>query len=617
MSAIAPGRRTRFAAPASRSPSSDHAVHLACLVMPSSSRGLGDTRALGGLLVQPVHAELVRARQALRDGRHRRRRVGERGIRRTRRILRAREEFRARFGFGALVSILPERARPEELGLRARHRELLALLLGQPGGLRRGEDAPGTGAGLPPPTALDAPGVAGEVGGDADDDSTCVSRGRRLDILVIATARGRLKQVVVVHKGAGADGRRPRSRCSTRTTSRAARAAQPWAWLHGGVARFVVRADQRITFTRHGTFRGRSIRCRPRKRHHFATPSLQSDMVDARDAAVGAIVAAAGSRGRPREARFLRLARLRPRVRDEEAGRSSASARSPWTSWASYSWPGGRRDGRGGQARDGRQESRQGGRQDRDAGARGDPPRRTGRAAWYPRRAGPAIWGPIFLGESAFAAMVGNPRSSPPTRGRRCVRHRRALLGGRVRPQALWCAAFRPWARRPGTSGSRGALLAAEAVALGARTAYGVGFRPRGVRPASQRVPVRPPLARDAFGWITAAAVVSANSFAAVAAWPRERASRSRSSPRGWPPRAARHVSAASGDPVPSFVVAWALAAVASDGGRSDAGDVGEEALRSLAGARRRRRRSSDGPVALGVGGEERDQLWRDGFCAR
>ena len=37
-----------------------------------------------------------------------------------------------------------------------------------------------------------------------------------------------------------------------------------------------------------------SDRCRPRKRHHFATPSLQSDMVDARDAAVGAIVAAAG-----------------------------------------------------------------------------------------------------------------------------------------------------------------------------------------------------------------------------------------------------------------------------------------------------------------------------------
>jgi hypothetical protein len=45
------------------------------------------------------------------------------------------------------------------------------------------------------------------------------------------------------------------------------------------------------------------------------------------------------------------------------------------------------------------------------------------------------------------------------------------------------------------------------------------------------------------------------------------------------------YVSATSNDPVPSFVVAWALAAVASDGGESDAGEINKEALRSLAGA--------------------------------
>ena len=38
--------------------------------------------------------------------------------------------------------------------------------------LGAGEDVPGTNAGVLPPTALDAPGVAGEAGGEADDDST-------------------------------------------------------------------------------------------------------------------------------------------------------------------------------------------------------------------------------------------------------------------------------------------------------------------------------------------------------------------------------------------------------------------------------------------------------------
>ena len=52
----------RFAAPASRSPSSDHAVHLACLVMPSSSRGLGDTH---GPSVACLYSPYTRSLSAL------------------------------------------------------------------------------------------------------------------------------------------------------------------------------------------------------------------------------------------------------------------------------------------------------------------------------------------------------------------------------------------------------------------------------------------------------------------------------------------------------------------------------------------------------------------------
>ena len=198
-----------------------------------------------------------------------------------------------------------------------------------------------------------------------------------------------------------------------------------------------------------------------------------------------------------------------------------------------------------------------------------------------------AIWGPIFVGESAFAAMVGNPAltSSNPAA---------AAVFGVVAPywaaacglQALWCAAFRPWARRPRHFWLPGALLAAEAAALGGAhralvlvsglEGHALSFR--------EYFCGHLPLAMH-FGWITAAAVVSANSFAAVAAWPkRTRVSLAFKSIR-LAAAFASCVSVTSGDPVPSFVVAWALAAVVSDGGKSETADVGDEALRSLAGA--------------------------------
>lgn len=196
-----------------------------------------------------------------------------------------------------------------------------------------------------------------------------------------------------------------------------------------------------------------------------------------------------------------------------------------------------------------------------------------------------AIWGPIFVLETAFAAMVGNPAltSSNPAA---------AAVFGVAAPywaaacglQALWCAAFRPWARKPRHFWLPGALLAAEAVALGGahRAMVSVSGLEKNALTLNAYLCGHLPLAMH-FGWITAAAVVSANSFAAVAAWPKQtRVSLAFKSTR-LAAAAAAYVSATSGDPVPSFVVAWALAAVASDGGESDAGDVGREALRSLA----------------------------------
>ena len=169
-----------------------------------------------------------------------------------------------------------------------------------------------------------------------------------------------------------------------------------------------------------------------------------------------------------------------------------------------HSWPGGRRDGRGGQARDGRQESRQGGRQDRDAGARGDPPSALVARLGIPRRLGLRDLGPHLPGRvGAFDDGRIDPRARLlQPRGRRCVRHRRALLGGRVRPTGAVVRGVPAVGQAAEALLAPGALLAAgRPPRWEARPRYGVGFRPRRrVRPASQRARGHLPLAMH-FGW--------------------------------------------------------------------------------------------------------------------
>ena len=188
-----------------------------------------------------------------------------------------------------------------------------------------------------------------------------------------------------------------------------------------------------------------------------------------------------------------------------------------------------------------------------------------------------AIWGVIFLGETVFTAAQALPDLDPNT----------ATTFAAVSPwwaaacglQALWCVAFRPWTRPPRRFWLSGALLAAESVAL-------AGAHAR-LRAAIYAVPLSAyfcchlPLSLH-FGWITAATVLSLNSFVAVAgASPRTKITTARAS--AWVSLAAgATVTVTSGDPVYALTLAWALAAVAADGGKSATETIDESRLANV-----------------------------------
>ena len=188
-----------------------------------------------------------------------------------------------------------------------------------------------------------------------------------------------------------------------------------------------------------------------------------------------------------------------------------------------------------------------------------------------------AIWGVIFLGETVFTAAQALPDLDPNT----------ATTIAAVSPwwaaacglQALWCVAFRPWTRPPRRFWLSGALLAAESVAL-------AGAHAR-LRAAIYAVPLSAyfcchlPLSLH-FGWITAATVLSLNSFVAVAgASPRTKITTARAS--AWVSLAAgATVTVTSGDPVYALTLAWALAAVAADGGKSATETIDESRLANV-----------------------------------
>ena len=228
-----------------------------------------------------------------------------------------------------------------------------------------------------------------------------------------------------------------------------------------------------------------SDRCRPRKRHHFATPSLQSDMVDARDAAVGAIVAAAGGLA-------VGLAKL------ASSGWLASVPAFGMRGWqilsvgafavnvASVGIPG-RVDGE--MAEEAKRVMAAKKAAKADGKAETQEPAGIPRAHWSRGLVSPAgwafaIWGPIFLGESAFAAMVGNPAlvSSNP---------RPPLCSASSHPSGQPRAAYRRCGARHsgrgpggrGTSGSRAHSSPRRPPRWGARTALWYWF------PASRGTP--------------------------------------------------------------------------------------------------------------------------------
>ena len=246
-----------------------------------------------------------------------------------------------------------------------------------------------------------------------------------------------------------------------------------------------------------------------------------------------------------------------------------------------------------------------------------------------------AIWGAIFLGEAVFAATC-----AAPLLGRPPPDDASAAVYAAVAPwwalacglQSLWCAAFRPAFRAPRRFWISAALLFAEAGALGGAYIACRAFAAEDAMPLGAYWRCHFPLAMH-FGWIAAAALVNANSFARVAGDARARGiAAAKDAKDGVERRKSAAPSAAAaaaaalgeertqanvaeisaiaaaafgvacatlgGEPVVAAVAAWALFAVAADGGRREGGalektEEGRAAMARVVGAARTGARAS------------------------
>ena len=246
-----------------------------------------------------------------------------------------------------------------------------------------------------------------------------------------------------------------------------------------------------------------------------------------------------------------------------------------------------------------------------------------------------AIWGAIFLGEAVFAATC-----AAPLLGRPPPDDASAAVYAAVAPwwalacglQSLWCAAFRPAFRAPRRFWISAALLFAEAGALGGAYIACRAFAAEDAMPLGAYWRCHFPLAMH-FGWIAAAALVNANSFARVAGDARARGiAAAKDAKDGVERRKSAASSAAAaaaaalgeertqanvaeisaiaaaafgvacatlgGEPVVAAVAAWARVAVAADGGRREGGalektEEGRAAMARVVGAARTGARAS------------------------
>ena len=178
-----------------------------------------------------------------------------------------------------------------------------------------------------------------------------------------------------------------------------------------------------------------------------------------------------------------------------------------------------------------------------------------------------AIWAPIFLGEWLMMLYLTNVKT--PLGAAAAPSWSAATLA-----QMLWCGAFRPSVCGP-------ALLWVPALLL-ATTGALLGVAHRAVRATGYdlwgNVLVRWPLTLH-FGWITAASLVNFNNWLARVG----RSLRTKEIAAHGSVlvalAAATYVSLSTADPIFAVVIAWALVAVAVDGGKAARGLVSDDVL--------------------------------------
>jgi len=183
-----------------------------------------------------------------------------------------------------------------------------------------------------------------------------------------------------------------------------------------------------------------------------------------------------------------------------------------------------------------------------------------------------AIWGAIYAGEAAFAAHA----LASPDAAVRDVAPWWTLACGL---QGLWCLAFRPWASKPRHFWVSSALLVAEAAVLGvAHRALRAAVT---TMSAARYWTTHVPLSMH-FGWISCASLVNMNSFVAKTCALDTQLAVAFLSSFGAAALGCA-VTLRTGDPVYACVIAWALSAVASDGGKRTSETLGDTPLKALA----------------------------------
>ncbi len=172
-----------------------------------------------------------------------------------------------------------------------------------------------------------------------------------------------------------------------------------------------------------------------------------------------------------------------------------------------------------------------------------------------------SIWGVIYAGEAIFTASQAFNLWAP---DHFMLKRLAPWWAAACGLQALWCAAFRPWAKAPRHFWLSSALLAAEAFALGG--AHHVIRSSLSGMSWQNYWTMHVPLSLH-FGWISAAAIVNLNSFAALTLSHTAQVYVALTSVYTSAILGSL-IAAYTGDPIPAGVLAWALWAVADDGGQ-------------------------------------------------